>query len=152
MPTTTTSYSRGNVQAYGTGGSAHGSYSGTTTTYGSQTTYLPYQVNRFRKTALYFSFVPKIGAGILTRELTPDEVAKFETRRAVAVQAIRDGSPAYLADILPGDIILTVNGNPADLSNLQKAASGPQPIKVQIARNGALREIDLEIPTEWQPH
>jgi serine protease Do len=38
-PTATTSYSTGNVNAFGSGGSAFGTYAGSTTTYGTQTTW-----------------------------------------------------------------------------------------------------------------
>jgi hypothetical protein len=150
-PNTTTTISSGNVQAQGTGGSAVGTYSGTSTTYGSSTTYIPVQINRFSKTAVYFREAPKIGTGVFSRDLTPQEVSRHETRRAFAVRFVRDGSPAYIADLLPGDVILRVNGNAADDENWQAAARGQQPMQIELSRNGSLRKVELSVPDEWKP-
>src|SRR5207248_10480767 len=92
LPTTTTSTSNGNVSVSGSGGYANGTYSGTTTTYGSRTTYFPMTVNRFSKVGLYFAEAPRTGSGILPRELNQDEIAKYETQRAFVIRYIRDGS------------------------------------------------------------
>lgn len=150
-PNNTTTVSSGSVSASGTGGSAFGTYNGTSTTYGTQTTYMPIQVSRFDKTAVFFREVPKVGTGIFPRDLTNEEVAKFETRRAFAVRYVRDSSPAYQADIFPGDIILKVNGEPADEANWRAAMLGPQPMTVQLHRNGNLRELKVLVPDDWRP-
>lgn len=151
-PTTQTSFTQGTANAYGSGGHAFGTYSGTTTTYGSQTNFFPVVINRFSKLAVYFREVPKTGLGILHRELTPQEIAALETRRAIPVQFVRDGSPAYQADILPGDIITHFNGQPADAIVLDAALRGTQPIRVRLMRNGSPRELEVVVPPEWRPH
>lgn len=150
-PTTQTSYTNGTANAYGSGGYASGTYSGTTTTYGSQTSYIPIQINRFNKLAVYFQEVPKTGLGIYYRELTAHEIASLESRRAIPVQFVRDGSPAYLADILPGDIVTHLNGQPADSQAVDTAVRGPQPIRVRLIRNGTPRELAITVPADWVP-
>lgn len=150
LPNTTTSTTNGTVSAYGRGGYANGTYSGTTTTYGSSTTYIPMTVNRFRKEAIYFRQIPKMGIGIATRDLTTQEISVLETRRAIAVRFVRDNSPAYLADVLPGDIFLQINGQPVDLDTLKGAARGPQPFTVHLIRNGKPRDISISVPADWQ--
>ena len=151
LPHTTTSYTNGSASAYGSGGYAQGTYSGTTTTTGTQTTYIPITINRFRKTAIYFQEVPKTGLGVFSRELTPAEMQRLETRHAVAVRFVRDGSPAYAADIFPGDIITKINGQPVAPEVAKAAFTGPQPITLHVDRNGQQKDISVNVPPEWQP-
>jgi len=150
-PNSTTSITTGTANVMGSGGMATGNYSGTTTTYGTQTTYIPVTVERFGKIAAYFGEVPKYGAGIMPRELTQEEVSRLETRRAFAVRFVRDGSPAYYADILPGDLITQVNGQPYDISAWREATKSDRPFSIHIIRNGQPRDITLTIPVEWRP-
>ena len=148
-PTTTTSVTNGSVSAQGTGGYASGTYNGTTTTYGSQTSYIPITINRFDKLAVYFAEAPKAGLGVMGRDLTPQEIATLETRRALPVRFVRDGSPAYVSDLLPGDIIIRVDGKPFDKATLDESIEGRKPFPVTIYRGGNLRVLTITIPADW---
>lgn len=152
LPNTTTSYTSGTASAYGSRGYASGTYSGTTTTTGTSTAYFPMTVNRFDKVGIYFKEVPKIGAGIFLRDLTQDEIQTIETRRAFAIKFVRDNSPAYYADLLPGDIITQVNGQPADPAGWLAAIKTDIPLNITLIRNGRARQISLIIPEDWRPH
>ena len=44
------------------------------------------------------------------RVSTPEEVSYFETRHILVIRAVRDGSPADMANVPEGDTVLTVNG------------------------------------------
>lgn len=149
-PTSSTTVSNGTASVFGSGGSATGTYSGSSTTYGSQTTYLPFTINTYTKVAIYFVEEPKIGVGIYARQLTDAEVTRLETRRSLAVRFVRDGSPAYLADILPNDIILEINGKPADPQNWWIEILDENPDTLKIDRAGKIRELDLVVPPEWR--
>lgn len=149
MPSSTTSHTSGTASAYGSGGYASGSYSGTTTTYGSQTTYFPITVNRYDKFAAYFAEVPRKGIGIKWRDLDATEMARLETRRGTVVQSVRDGSPSYHADILPGDIILRVNGEPFDPEKWWPAVAEGKML-LSVDRSGKSREIEVTVPEEWR--
>lgn len=151
LPNTTTSMTSGTANAWGSGGYATGTYNGTTTTYGSQTTYIPITVNRFDKVGMYFAEAPKEGAGALFRDLNSGEVTLLGTRRAMAVIAVRDNSPAYYADILPGDLITNVGEQPADRENWKAAMRRAEVHTIRVYRNGQFREIQLEIPDELRP-
>ncbi len=144
-PTTTTSYSNGNVSATGSGGYANGTYSGTTTTYGTQTTHIPITVNRFEKVAVYFGPLAKQGVGLFMRLPTPEEVTTLETRHLLIVRAVRDGSTADMANILEGDMILTVNGEPATFDTFRAAVAVGMPIALHLMRHGQLRDVSVPV-------
>ena len=148
-PTTSTSITSGSATVQGPGGFGTGTYSGTTTTQGSQTTYIPITVNRFEKIAVYFGAAPKVGLGVLTRDLNQEEVTRLETRRAIAVRFIRDGSPAYVSDILPGDIITHIDGKVFDSSALEAAFAANKPFRVTVVRKDASKELTVSIPSGW---
>lgn len=149
VPNTTTSYTTGSASAYGSGGYAHGTYSGTTTTYGSSTSYIPITINSYTKAAVYFAEVPKGGLGVFLRELTPSEIGLIQTRRALAVRWVRDNSPAYISDILPGDIITKVEGVPAASVEIRDIVAKGQPFKIELFRNGQYRDLTVSIPHDW---
>jgi S1-C subfamily serine protease len=146
MPTAETSYTNGTVNAYGSGGYASGTYQATTTTYGSQTTNIPYSINRYDQQAAFYIPLKRIGAGFLGRTLTQDEAQSVGTARAVFIRATRRESPAYLADLLPGDIITKINGSPLDGPDSTRTLYTDGPNHFTIVRRGqTLGPVD-EVP------
>jgi S1-C subfamily serine protease len=83
--------------------------SGTTTTYGTSTTYVPVTVHRSDYGALYFVKI-RFGLGIVFRDLNNDERQELQTNKGVVVRVVVDGTPAFDADILVGDVITAVDG------------------------------------------
>lgn len=150
LPSTTTSRTNGNASVFGSGGSASGTFNSTTTTTGTQTTYIPITRNRFTKFALYFAPEPKFGAGIYSRQISPEEMQELGTRFAIAVRFVRDYSPAYYADILPGDIILKINGKPADPNIWWSEILDSEPDMLEILRRGQTLTLPLLVPEEWR--
>lgn len=150
LPSTTTTTTNGSASISGPGGSAQGTYSGTSTTYGTSTAYIPYTASRFDKLAIYFKEIPPKGTGLKVRDLTNEEMLALGTRHAFAVVFVRDGSPAFDADIFPGDIVTQVNGDRATAENWRKAINGPQPMKVRLIRQGSPIDIDMTVPESWQ--
>lgn len=155
-PNTTTSTTYGNVSVSGNyGRQASGTYSGTTTQNSSVTTYAPITVNRFDKTAAYFTRLKRMGSGIMGRELSREERTQFETNSGLVVSAIRNNSPAYVAEILPGDIIVNIDGDPASdekVAAWRKAlvATEVESSKLVVLRKGARREILMTVSPEWR--
>ena len=137
-PTTTTSYSSGSATAYGSNGSVTAYGSGTTTTYGTKTDYIPITVNRSDYGASYFvKRTFRFGASI--SELNNAQRQLIESNKGVAVELVVDNTPAFNADVLPGDIILSINNKIVLNSEwfLDRInESGGQEIKLQIYRNG----------------
>ena len=144
-PTTTTSYSNGNVSAIGSGGTANGTYSGTTTTYGTTTSYIPIAVNRFEKVAAYFGPLAKQGIGLLVRAPTSDEVSHYGSRHLLVVRSVRDGSPADLADLLEGDTILKVNDVDASFDSFKTAVTGASSVTLRLVRGEQQRDVTVAV-------
>lgn len=63
---------------------------------------------------------------------------------------VRDHSPAYYANIFPGDLIYSVNGLPADLATFQSQMVGASEVKIKLMRGGKVREITMKIPPDWR--
>lgn len=110
-PTTSTAYSTGTATAYGPYGMVNAYGSGTTTTYGTQTTYMPLAIHRVNYGAVYlvkrhFLF------GAIMRELNDAERQAIQSNKGAVVQLVVNGSSAFNADILPGDIITAADGQP----------------------------------------
>ena len=126
-PTTSTSFTNGSATAFGPLGSSTGFGSATTTTYGSQTAYVPMTVNRYNYGAMYFVKRHYI-LGVVGRDLSDDERRRLQTNRGLVVNIVVDGTPAYLNDILPGDVLIAVNDLPivgnTDFSNQMQQFRG----------------------------
>lgn len=146
-PTTNTSYTTGSATAYGPGGpvSAYGNAS--TTTYGSNTTYIPVTVNRSDYGAIYFVKL-RIRIGAFVRNLNDNERQALQTNQGVVVLTIVDDSPAYLADVLPGDIIVSIDGerisNQEGFTRAVESRKG-RSVKVALLRQGRSLEKNVQL-------
>jgi hypothetical protein len=138
-PTTQTSYTNGSATAYGPGGSATAYGNATTTTYGSQTTYVPMTVNRFDYDALYFIKQGHMAFGANCRDASDAEHRTLQSNRGAYVLWVVDGTPAFKSDVLAGDMIVAIDGSPVygyqgylDLLGQKRG----QKVDVTIVRNG----------------
>ena len=137
-PTTSTSYATGSATAYGPGGPVTAYGNVLTTTHGTNTTYVPMTVNRSDYGAVFFvKYRNKFGVSV--RNLNDLERQALQTNQGVAVEVIVDDSPAFRADILPGDFIVSIDNekvaNHEGFSRLIDAHSG-QAITVTLVRQG----------------
>lgn len=137
-PTTTTSYSSGTATAYGSNGSVTAYGSGTTTTHGTKTSYIPITVNRSDYAASYFVKVTyKFGARL--NELDSAQRQRIESNKGVIVEMVVDNTPAFNADVLPGDIILSIDDSPVlnpDWFSEQISNKSGKEISLKLYRNG----------------
>lgn len=84
-------------------------YSGTSYTHlpGSSTTYQnEYHVDRYDQSASFWVWSKPSRLGIIQRDLTPDERQRYQRNRGVVALAIVKSSPAFMADLLRGDVLL----------------------------------------------
>jgi hypothetical protein len=139
-PTTTTSQTNTRANIYGSSGNATLNGTSTTTTYGSQTTYIPVTQHRTDYGAIYFIRIP-FTLGLFVRNLNEYERAQLQTNQGVTVLTVVEESPAFFADILPNDIILSINKTSTSteerFSSLVNNFRG-QIVEVEIYRNGKL--------------
>jgi hypothetical protein len=109
IPTTSTAYTTGTATAFGPGGTVTAHGNATTTTYGTNTSIIPITVNRSSYGAIFF-IKQNYRLGLVVRDLNDDERRALQTNKGVVVRVVVDGTPAFDADLLVGDIITSVDG------------------------------------------
>jgi hypothetical protein len=145
-PTTSTSYTAGSATAYGRGGPVTAYGSSSTTSYGSQTNYIPVNTDRFDYAAVYMVKL-KSYLGIRYRDLTPEERGTIQSNRGSVVALVVKGSNAFRADILTGDIILAVNGERVDDSDaLGKMIEADRGTDVRLSIRRGSEVIEKTVP------
>lgn len=151
---TSTTYVSGQVHAnaYGSGGYASGNanYSGTATTTSSgtyNTNYIPYSVERSTYEAIFFRKYHRI-FGVIYRPLDDSERRELQRNTGLVARITVEGTPAFTANILPGDILLTLDGETIGseewFSGQLKQKAGEK-IMIGILRNGAEKQIELRL-------
>ncbi|HEY1722211.1 MAG TPA: PDZ domain-containing protein [Magnetospirillaceae bacterium] len=153
-PTVSTAYSNGTVNAFSpSGGPAFGTYSGTTTVYGTETTYIPYSVSRYDQVALYFAPLRRSGIGLMVKPATDEQKRAFGTNQMMQIIAVRNGSPAFTADLLPGDLLLSIDGHSVyDLDSYHSAIATAiaREVSVTLGRGSDRITKKLSIPAgDW---
>ncbi len=137
-PTTSTSYTTGTATAYGSGGTVNAYGNSTTTTYGTQTHFVPMSVRRFDYGA-YYLYRRHYTFGALYRDLNDAERQALQSNKGAVIGTIVDGSPAYEADILAGDVVVAVDGAAVagwhGLSETLSQKAG-RTVELSIVRNG----------------
>ncbi len=157
--TTSTTYSQGtaNAQAYNNrGGSAYGtaSFSGssTTTSPGTYATQImPITVNTYNYEANFWrKMLPPI-MGVRTENL-PDELRqKFRRNSGALVKLVVDGSPAFYANILPGDVIIEIGDETSfmgdNISSVTSKYAG-QKINIKLLRSYEEKVISIQLNSD----
>lgn len=145
LPTTQTSITNGSATAFGTGGMATAYGTALTTSYGSQTTFVPMSIDQYDFLAVYLVKVRQ-AFGAFYRNLNPQESQDAGSVNGVVLTVVVHGSSAATAGFLPGDLVRTVDGSPvADVQEFNtylKQKQG-QRVTITVKRNG--RTIDLPL-------
>lgn len=150
---TTTSTGTVNANAYGTGGYAYGNanYYGTstTTTPGTfSTTVVPVTVQRYEYGISYWRRCKPPVFGVSGINL-PDELRqKLQRNTGFLVAVVVDDSPAFRANVLPGDVVTAFNGHPIlsmkdFLDKLPEVAG--QHCMVTLLRDGKEQTVAVEM-------
>ena len=137
-PTSQTSYTTANATAYGKGGPVTAYGSSQTTTYGTNTSFIPVSVDRYDFGAIYFVKV-KSHLGVHIVDLTTVQRDEIQSNRGVMVESVVIGSPGFNADILVGDYLVAIDGesitDQRQAGELIKARWG-QTTQIRIIRHG----------------
>lgn len=150
IPNNSTTSSSGTVNGYG--GSA--TYSGSSTTYGTSVVPITTQHQRYDQNAIYFvrsSSKPRFG--ILPVDLTAEIRQKLERNTGAMIYVVHENSPAFVANILEGDVLIKMNG--VDVRNAEHAmelmTSAPSEatnFEMIILRNGETRNITVHLDAD----
>jgi C-terminal processing protease CtpA/Prc len=153
LPNTTTSYSSGSATAYGPGGTVNAYGNSTTTTYGSQTTMVPFSVARSDFGAVFF-VKTRARVGIIAAPIDDATRKRLGTNSGILVRLIVDGSPAFNADIFPGDIVLAMGSekvqSPEQYMQLLNQYEG-QSVTFHLDRDGQAVEKTFRIASYKDP-
>jgi hypothetical protein len=84
----------------------------TTVSQSPETVYVPKQVDYYEHSATYWRKLTSPVFGVAVQDLNDVQKRQLETNQGLAVRAVVTDSPAYKADLLKGDILLTMNGQP----------------------------------------
>jgi hypothetical protein len=100
------------------------------------TTYNTYTVDRFDQAAVYMVRRQQpMAFGAVVDALTVEDRRQLGTNRGVRVATVVRDTPAWKANVLPGDVILTINGK--DVTNeAQLEQNAGMAGQVEILRNG----------------
>jgi len=139
LPTSSTTYTNGSATAYGSGGSVTAFGSSTSTTYGTSTEAIPYSVSRSRFDAVFMFKGTRPRVGIIPEELNDSIRQSIGTNSGILVSVVVEGSPAFTSDILPGDVVVSINGerisSPANYLQLLDKYQGEDAV-FAIVRSG----------------
>jgi len=146
-PTRSTSYTSGSATAYGLGGIATAYGNSTTTTYGSQTSYIPMTLDRYNYSAAYFVKRRYI-LGAMWRDLTNEERAERQSNSGIYITLVVNDTPAFQNDVLAGDILIEMDGvtiyGQQAASDIITRKRGEE-VKLTIFRKGQLIEKRLKL-------
>jgi hypothetical protein len=138
--TTSTTYASGTL--YGSGGqSTRFSGVGTTTSSGTVTTnYIPITVNRYGSTVIFWRKTTPPILGVQVVDLPNHLRVSLKRNAGAYVQMVVNDSPAFVANLVPGDVMIAINDEPvnhgADVPALVDRHAGTR-VVVRIIRDGA---------------
>lgn len=138
-PNNTTTYTNTYGNVYGSGGYASYTGSGYSTTYGTKTTYIPYSVNRYDYNATYWIKGKQRIFGAFLNDVPSELKSEMGTNKGKLVEVVVIGSPAYKADIINGDVLLSIGG--VDIYDTQSMNDSffryaGEKVNIEIYRNG----------------
>lgn len=138
LPDTQTSNTSIYGNVYGSGGSATVTGNATTTTTGTKTTYIPYNTRRYDYSATFWVKIKPLSFGVYAEDLSVEQRQQIGSNKGAVLTVIVDESPAFMADFLPGDILIRFNNieiiNSASLIDKISENKG-QHVVIDLIRN-----------------
>ena len=110
-----------------------------------------FSISRYDQSIGYFIAAKKTGSGLFVKAIEPEMARELGVNRGVYVRSVRRGSPAYNADILPGDVVQLVGATGAydvvSFISAIKAVYGQSP-EIKIIRKGQPVTIVLTLSAD----
>lgn len=147
LPTTQTTTGSGTI--YSSQGSA--TLSGSTTTRGTVAVPITTTERRFDQATVYFvKSTRKVRFGLFVAELPIELRVQLERNTGALIENVSDGSPAFVANVIPGDVLIELNGVPVTSSQqamqlMQAVPAGDKTCRLKVLRKGTERTIDLRL-------
>ncbi|MBK1852540.1 PDZ domain-containing protein [Marinobacter sp. 1-4A] len=159
LPDTQTTYHSGSANAYSTyninyGGygsvNTNATYSGTSTTYGTKAVPITTHQRRYDQTAIYLVKInPKMKFGVFLQDLTPEMRTRNERNTGAFVDLVFEDTAAFYSNVLPGDIIISIDGVPVKNTKHTQELMAQVPTtakssKLVVLRNGEEKTIEVK--------
>jgi len=121
----------------------------TTTTYGgSHTNYIPYSVSQYTYRAGFFVKAKPRVFGIDDADLPPELRQQLQRNTGILVTVVIDGSPAFNANILEGDVIISFAGidvlSAEQINPIAQRHAGER-VHIILIRNGDTKAFDVQL-------
>lgn len=104
-------------------------------------------VNRSDYGAVYF-IKQKFGLGAFSRDLNDSERQDLQTNKGAVVRLVVDGTPAFSADVLVGDVVTAIDGvsitNAQSFGELLRERRG-RLVSLSIVRRGQRIEKSIQL-------
>ncbi len=127
-----------------------GDVTGTATTYGTTAVPVTRTQARYDQEAVFFVRTTrrqKFGVGV--DPLTPELRQKYERNTGALINIVFEDSPAFRANLLPGDVITEMGGKtvekPADVISFTASQPANGSFAVKILRSGAEKTLNVQL-------
>ncbi len=115
----------------------------------TSTQVVPYSRRQFDTQILFWRKLKAGRLGLFTAFLPPELRTKYSRNTGAYVVAVEDGSPAFFANIVVGDVVCRVDGveirTPAELDASLAAKTG-SPLTLHVLRAGEFIDIEISEP------
>jgi hypothetical protein len=147
-PDTQTTYHSGSFNDYSSSYSPT-YYSGTSTTYTTKTTYIPYTVTNYDQEALFFVKRRPGGLGLYVRDLTKEQRKQINSNMGAFVTVVIKDSSAFRANIMQDDILLGIRETAIKDADhyvqLTKKEIGQKKVPITFWRDGEVYTLYVDI-------
>jgi serine protease Do len=147
LPSTQTSTTTGTI--FSSQGSA--TVSGSTTTHGTVAVPITTTERRFDQVTVYFvKSTRKVRFGLFVADLPMELRVQLERNTGALIENVAEGSPAFVANVIPGDVLVELNGVAVTsgrqaLELMQRVPSGSKTCVLKVIRKGTERTIELRL-------
>ncbi len=113
-----------------------------------QTTYVPVNMDYYEYSATFWAKAKPSPIGVLVEPLTDDQRKQLQTNKGVMVEVVIRGTPAYEADVLKGDVLMSLADEqiqtPDQFFDIVGRHQG-EPVILILVRDGQAKTLSLTL-------
>lgn len=150
LTSSNSTYSNGYGKKIGSS-SSNGSYIGTSTEYGTQAVPFTSSQRRYNQSAVFFvKSTTKPRFGLATTDIPQDLRVQIKRNTGSMIDVVFEDTPAFYANLLPGDVIISINGinvkNPAHGIKIMNSTPSSQKIsQFKIIRDQEEKDVAINL-------